>query len=392
MKYSNLTHSILKKYDVDLHNGFLPNQPPSDTLPTAYAAWDELSEQMTQALQTQNFCNKVAVLPLLEVSTLRRVAADRAMLLLGGFAHAYVKESKGKIIPRQIALPWVTIANDLKRLPIITHSALSLQNWRLKDPSQPLRLENLTTQISFTGTPTETWFFNATTNIEKIGAAAIPLLLESTHLANQENYDQAIVLLEQVLPIFKKLFTALKRMYEECDPTIFFNELRPFFDSFSNVRYLGTTPEIRSYPGGSAAQSSLLQFFDMVLGIEYGNTPSKAFLLKMRDFMPYPHKGFLNFIETEFNLKTARTKKETLNEIGNELVQCLIDFRNEHLRIVSQYIVRPAHKSQKGTTGTGGTNPLIFLKDVRNRNILHKGKIATSNHQLNWEIPPTSQG
>jgi len=377
MHYSNTTYSILKKYDVDVYNGFLPSEPPADTLPSAYAAWDELNLQMTLDLKAQNFCNKIAALPLLEVGALSKVAADRAMLLLGGFAHAYVKESKRKVIPKQIAIPWVTIAKELKRLPIITHSALSLQNWRLKNANQPLCPENLTTQISFTGTPTETWFFNATTNIEKIGAKAIPLLLESTYLANKENYDQAIPLLEQVLPICKKLFNALKRMYEECDPSIFFHELRPFFDSFVNVRYTGTTPEIRSYPGGSAAQSSLLQFFDMVLGVEYGNNPSRTFLLEMRDFMPFPHKTFLNFIEKEFNLKAARKKDKAINELCNELVQFLIDFRNEHLKMVSQYIVRPAQKSQKGTTGTGGTNPLIFLKDVRNRNVAHKDK--TSN-------------
>ncbi len=375
MNYSQNTHSILEKYEVDLHNGFLPKENPLDALPPGYEVWDNLNKQLSKAIKDKSFCQQVAELPILEVGKLSKPEMDRAMLLLAGFAHAYVKESEHNTIPAQISIPWVTIAERLNRLPIITHSNLSLQNWRLKDKNQPISLDNLTTQISFTGTPTETWFFNATTNIEKIGASAIPLLLESIHLANNGKYEQAIKLLAKVLPICKDLLAALRKMYEGCDPTIFFNELRPFFDSFVNVRYAGTTPEIRSYAGGSAAQSSLLQFFDMALGIDYGNNPSRAFLVEMRNFMPYPHRTFLNFIEHEYNFKAVKKKNEALNNKCKEIVQFLIDFRNEHLKMVSQYIVRPARKTQSATTGTGGTSPLVFLKDVRNRNVAHKDKI-----------------
>ena len=120
-----------------------------------------------------------------------------------------------------------------------------LQNWRLIDPSKGFHLDNLATQFSFTGTKTESWFFLATTNIEKVGAKAIPLLLESIHLAKEAQYDKAVNLLKQVRPICKDLLVALRKMYEHCDPTIFFNDVRLFFDSFDKVQYTGTTPEIR---------------------------------------------------------------------------------------------------------------------------------------------------
>lgn len=368
MKYSTATYSLLEKYGVDSQNGFLPKETPLNNLPKPYELWDNLNAQMTAALKDNSFIQKVAELPLLEVGDLNKRELERAMLLLGTFAHAYVKESKTNTIPKQVAIPWVKVAEKLQRLPIIAHSALVLQNWRLIDPKQPFHLDNLETQFSFTQTKTESWFFLATTNIEKVGAKAIPMLLESVHLAKAENYEGAIQLLKQVLPVCQDLLAALRKMYEYCDPTIFYNQVRGFFDSFENVEYEGTTPTIRSYSGGSAAQSSLLQFLDMVVGIDYGQTPSRKFLLDMRNYMPFPHRTFLHFIEQEHNLKLAREKDEKLNLICKEIIQFLVEFRNEHLKIVAQYIIRPARESQKGITGTGGTNPLIFLKAVRNKN------------------------
>ena len=368
MNYSKNTYSLLEKYDVDSQNGFLPKETPLDNLPKEYELWDNLNAQMTTALQDNDFTQKVEELPLLEVGELNKIELERAMLLLGTFAHAYVKESKTNTIPKQVAIPWAKVAEKLQRLPIIAHSALVLQNWRLINPKQPFHLDNLETQFSFTGTKTESWFFLATTNIEKIGAKAIPMLLESVHLADAENYEEAIQLLKKVLPICQDLLAALRKMYEFCDPTIFYNEVRGFFDSFDKVVYEGTTPTTRSYSGGSAAQSSLLQFLDMVIGMDYGQTPSRDFLLDMRNYMPYPHRTFLHFVEQEYNLKVAREKDEKLDLICKEIIAFLIEFRNEHLKIVSHYIIRPARESQKGITGTGGTNPLFFLKAVRNKN------------------------
>lgn len=368
MNYSKRTNSILKKYDIDAQNGFLPETSPLNNLPSEYQAWEELNNAMTSSIKAGTFIKKIETLPLLEVGELTKKELQRAIMLLGAFAHAYVKESNTKIIPSQIAKPWVGVAEQLKQLPILTHSTLVLQNWRLIDDQQPLSLDNLTTQFSFTGTKTESWFFLATVNVEKTGAKAIPLMLESISFAKEGFYKKAVELLHQILPILKNTVAALTKMYEHCNPDIFYHQLRLYFDTFQEVKYSGTTPEIRSYAGGSAAQSSLLQFFDMAVGMDYGQSSAKQFLLEMRDYMPAPHRAFLNFIETEYNLKKARKKDEKLNEVCREVVELLIQFRNEHLKIVSQYIVKPARQSQKSITGTGGTNPLIFLKGIRNKN------------------------
>lgn len=368
MKYSKTTNDLLQQYDIDIQNGFLPKLPPLNHLPVRYRPWEDLNTDMTNSIKAGNFVKKVEELPHLMVENLNKRELERAIMVLGALAHAYVKETGHHTIPAQLAVPWVAVAEQLERLPIIAHASLVLQNWRLKDNTKAFHLDNLCTQIDFTGTKTESWFFLATTYVEKVGAAAIPLILESIYFAKKEEYEKAVDLLKQALPILKETVAALTKMYEHCDPTIFYHQVRLYFDSFKNVKYTGTMPAIRSYSGGSAAQSSLLQFFDMSVGMEYGKSSSREFLLDMRRYMPAPHRAFLDFVEKEYNLKITRTNNEVLNQVCKEVVELLIEFRNEHLKIVSQYIVRPALQSQQSITGTGGTNPLIFLKAIRNKN------------------------
>jgi indoleamine 2,3-dioxygenase len=72
----------------------------------------------------------------------------------------------------------------------------------------------------------------------------------------------------------------LERMYEKCSPEIFYHQIRPFFAGSKNMTSAGLpngvyyedydgTGQWRQYSGGSNAQSSLIQFFDVVLGVEH---------------------------------------------------------------------------------------------------------------------------
>ena len=157
-------------------------------------------------------------------------------------------------------------------------------------------------------------------------------------------------------------------MYERCDPYIFYLRVRPFLASFEEIDYRGTELPLQNLHGGSAAQSSLLQFFDAALGIDYPNKATKEYLFLMRRHMPQKHAAFLKFTEQNSTLKTNSQKHKSLQSAYRECVQSLLDFRNEHLKMVALYIMKPAKKMNTSTKGTGGTNPMIFLKSVRNRN------------------------
>ena len=88
----------------------------------------------------------------------------------------------------------------------------------------------------------------------------------------------------------------------------------------------------------------------------------------MRKFMPAMHADFLRTVEKKSSIRTRAEEHKGLKDVYQEVVDQLIAFRNEHLKIVSLYIMKQAKKMNASSKGTGGTNPMIFLKSIRNRN------------------------
>jgi len=121
----------------------------------------------------------------------------------------------------------------------------------------------------------------------------------------------------------------------------------------------------RTYAGGSAAQSSLIQAFDVVLGVKHPHGSGK-YLLAMRDHMPPAHKAFLEWLEQGMQVKALISGKKELETLFEALNQSLLQFRNTHLKIVAMYIAKPAREAGLSSKGTGGTDALTFLKEVRN--------------------------
>lgn len=361
---------VLKTYDVGYERGFLPAQDPLLQLPSPYKEWDKLAQDFTPYINAGVIREKIEALPVIDNPEFTSSAAyERAMLLLSFFAHAYIHlPSPRTYLPEAISIPWVKVAQRLKRKPIVSHCSIVLNNWRRLDPQQPIQLDNLATICQFHGGLDESWFYLITVEIERVGAPAIALLLESMNAVKQQDYDKATEYMNQVIPILNTLTKVLKRMYEYCDPHIFYLRIRPFLASFESIEYRGTGLDLQSHHGASAAQSSLLQFFDAILGIEYERPSTKAYLLAMRDHMPTQHAAFLTYIESTSTIRKNISKNKRLEKTYKEAIKQLIEFRNEHLKIVALYIMKQANKTQSTAIGTGGTNPIVFLKSVRNQN------------------------
>lgn len=80
----------------------------------------------------------------------------------------------------------------------------------------------------------------------------------------------------------------LERTNEECDPDVFYHQIRPLLAGSKNMSAAGLPNGVfydegdgkgqwREYSGGSNAQSSLIQFLDIVLGVEHFHTkPSNS--------------------------------------------------------------------------------------------------------------------
>ena len=94
---------------------------------------------------------------------------------------------------------------------------------------------------------------------------------------------------------------------EGCHPFTFYHRVRPFLSAWKNnptlpngVLYKGVAEAVerQQFYGGSAAQSSLLPFLDIALGVSHASTKSQEFLLSMRDYMPRAHREFLVYMES----------------------------------------------------------------------------------------------
>lgn len=362
---------IFAEYQIDENRGFLPSIDPILHLPKEYEAWDDLALNLTKFINAGIIRKKIQELPIISNPQFQSEREqERAMLLLSFFAHAFVHSppTPANFIPSNIAIPWVNIASQINRKPILSHSSVVLNNWQRIDSSLPIRLNNLATICQFHGGLDESWFYLVTVEIEAVGAPAISFLLQTISHIHQKNWIEATHCLNQVNLILQELTLTLQKMYNHCDPQIFYLRVRPFLASFQQIEYQGTSLDLQNHHGGSAAQSSLLQFFDAALGIKYENLKTEKYLKLMRQHMPKKHVDFLAFIETSTNIKTHVAQHSSLERTYQKVIQQLIEFRDEHLKMVAIYIMQQAKKNKDTAIGTGGTNPLHFLKSVRNQN------------------------
>ena len=119
------------------------------------------------------------------------------------------------------------------------------------------------------------------------------------------------VQLKKVAKAIQGMNDSLSAMREGCHPFIFYHRVRPFLSAWKHnptlpqgVIYEGVSEIRQQYYGGSAAQSSLLPFLDIALGVSHSSTKSQDFLLSMREYMPRAHREFLGYIESVACLRT----------------------------------------------------------------------------------------
>jgi indoleamine 2,3-dioxygenase len=296
------------------------------------------------------------------------------MLLLSVFANAYVWESgtPALAIPRQLARPLFGLAERLGRQPIVAHASMVLSNWRRLDPAGPLDPENLDTLITFRDLPDEKWFYLLTVGLEAAGAPAIGLMVEAQAAVALEDAAGLTRALQALAVNIGAVADLLERMYERCAPRVFFDQIRPWLTGWPEPGVVyegGGTAAPLKLAGGSAAQSSLIQAYDAVLGVSHPSPHSGPFLLEMRRFMPPAHRRFLERLEqgpsvAGFVRPRAIGAEPELHRAYDAALDELDRFRKGHLAMAGRYITKEA-KGDPLAKGTGGTDFGAFLGAAR---------------------------
>ncbi|KAF4125966.1 indoleamine 2,3-dioxygenase [Geosmithia morbida] len=411
-------------YDVSPLHGFLPETLPLTRLPDPYYnKWEAIVGNLQALILSRRLRVVIHNLPVLSTIGLEHETEwRRAYSLLCFMLHGYiwVDDVPAEKIPESISVPLLEISRHLEVPPVATYAAVCLWNFKPLFLDEDIdNLENLATLSTFTGSTDESWFYLVSVAIEGRGGPIIPLMLTAMDSARQRDTLMVTHCLCGFAERLADLTNLLQRMHERCDPIVFYHRIRPFLAGSKNMAEAGLpngvlyedgsgNEEFHQYSGGSNAQSSLIQFFDIALGIEHlptgekhqaksGSAPNPSqrnnFIRDMRRYMPGPHARFLEDVSRVANIRefVEESRDTQLSVAYDACLAMLSAFRDKHIAIVTRYIITPSrqvrarsrsrspevarqknniatagHKNQgQGQRGTGGTALIPFLKQAR---------------------------
>ncbi|KAH6713014.1 indoleamine 2,3-dioxygenase-like protein [Leptodontidium sp. MPI-SDFR-AT-0119] len=423
---------ILGDYGISPEYGFLPAELPLERLPDPYYnKWEAIVANLQGLILSKRLRGVIDLLPVLSTAGLEHDSEwRRAYSLLCFMAHGYIwgGDSPSERLPAAISIPLIHISAHLEVLPVATYAAVCLWNFKPLFQDEPVdNMENLATLTTFTGSIDESWFYLISVAIEARGGPIVPLMLAAIQAARVNDSATVTACLRAFAERLDDLGALLQRMHESCDPQVFYNRIRPFLAGSKNMGEAGLpsgviyedgtgSEKFRQYSGGSNAQSSIIQFFDIILGIEHRPTgekkdaaseselestappPKHNFLLEMRKYMPGPHRRFLEDVAKVANIRDyveGHRNNSGLVIAYDACLAMLQEFRNKHINIVSRYIVIKSRESRslsrskspvaerrkvdiatasrqdksdvgkKNLKGTGGTALIPFLKQAR---------------------------
>ncbi|RFU72605.1 indoleamine 2,3-dioxygenase pyrrole 2,3-dioxygenase [Trichoderma arundinaceum] len=393
----------LSKFAVT-RNAFIPE----DSLPkmlsdSHYEPWELVAHNLPELIQSGRVHVAIRELPILSTECLKSEAEwRRAYVILSFFAHAYIwgGEKPEEILPPSVTVPYLRVSAHLELPPTLTYAGANLWNFSCKGDDFT-NLEDLSTLLSFTGTESESWFLLISVAMEAKAGYILHTMIRALEAVKTRDYQVIIEGLEELKSCIENVGALLERMYERCEPMIFYHQIRPFLAGSMNMEAAGLPRgvfydegngkgEWRQLRGGSNGQSSLIQFFDVVLGVDHNghSATEKSFHSEVRDYMPGPHAKFLVHAARlgsirELALVTpVREEQHLLRAAYTAATDALTQFRNKHIQIVTRYIILPSkqpwsgptrqnlassstEKKGEGLTGTGGTQLLPFLKQSR---------------------------
>ncbi|MCJ1311747.1 hypothetical protein MMC25_005420 [Agyrium rufum] len=406
----------LEDYDVSPQNGFLPNELPLEILPDSYYdRWEAIARNLQALVLSKRLREVVKRMPILSTSHLRHPAEwRRAYSLLVFMANGYIwgGQKPEERVPPPISVPLLEICEYLELPPVATYAGVCLWNFKPIFNDEPIdSLDNLSTLTTFTGSLDESWFYLVSVAIEARGGPVIPLLLRAIAAARVNDSRMVTECLHTCAECLDEIGSLLSQMYENCDPHVFYHRIRPFLAGSKNMAEAGLPngviyedgsgrEEYRQYGGGSNAQSSLIQLFDIVLGIEHRPTGEKRkedstlsssdsesqqgsapparhnFIQDMRSYMPGPHRRFLEHVSNVANIREyveAHKSNRSLSIAYDACLAMLRSLRDKHIQMVSRYIVVKSRESRSETRSTSPREKVTQERD-QPRNIANPRK------------------
>lgn len=370
--------------------GFLPEQQPSKKYSinnNSLNLLTDLASDLPKLLLTGQLQNKINRLKdnELEISELlinkKPSDINLAMRHLSFIAHGYIwgDEEPHEVLPKVISKPWVQVANELGRPPVLSYASYCLDNWYKIDADEEISLENVALINNFLGGVDEDWFVTIHVAIENQASGAIEACMEMMEFNLETPESEIKKQLKNILQSMIGVNNIFSRMPEKCDPYVYYHRVRPFIfgskdnpDLKSGLKYEG---EFQGKPqffrGETGAQSSIIPSLDAALGVKHSNDSLRHYLNEMRDYMPPKHNQFIKNLELKSAIRDLIKDSSKLQKTYDDCLEEVRKFRSMHLEYAGTYIHQqsqlknPFGRGGSTITGTGGTPFMKYLKKHR---------------------------
>jgi indoleamine 2,3-dioxygenase len=282
----------LEKFGLSKTLGFLSDERPLKSFPNSYfAPWDQLVATLPEDTGSHEIGHKVRQLPILDSSKLTtELEYRRAYVVLAFIIHGYIwsGSADGKPlseIPPSLSEPFLPVCEHLGLQPVLSYAGLCLWNWAARGDNDrahapPPGFVDMMSVASFTGTRGEDAFYYVPVMTEVEGGPMVSLLLHAVAAAQESDAALVANALNKTADMLGLMVNHLPNLTSVLDPDEFYHKLRPFFGAGSGNEDKGLPRGVvfRKSDGselevkciaGTAGQSALFQFLDMVLGVEH---------------------------------------------------------------------------------------------------------------------------
>jgi indoleamine 2,3-dioxygenase len=306
------------------------------------------------------------------------------MVRYGFLIQAYVwgEAEAPAMLPANLAVPVVAIADALGQAPLLPYSSYVLDNWARLDEAGDIALDNIAMVQNFLGGEDENWFVLVHVAIEAAAGRALELACELVDCAAANDVAGATVRLEEMAGVWGRINAIFDRMPERCDPYIYFQRVRPYIHGWANnpalpggLVYQGVAKfggQGQAYRGQTGSQSSIVPSMDALFGVVHSNDPLRAYLDELHQYRPLPHRRFIDDLRASSTLRAlvVASGDAALRDAFNANLTHVADFRTRHLEYAASYINKQAASGAGNDpdVGTGGTPFMKYLKKHRDEN------------------------
>ena len=379
----------LSHYGLSAERGFLSSfEADGVQLPPLLEPMVEAAGSLSGLLTTGRVRHWLSALPLLDLRQFIAEADEAqvrvAMVRYAFLVQAYVwgEKEPPAVLPANLAMPIVALADALGQHPLLPYSAYVLDNWSRIDKGGPIALDNIRMVQNFLGGQDENWFVLVHVAIEAQAGQALDHGVQLVEASATGDARKVIGLLIEMNGVWERINALFDRMPERCDPYIYFQRVRPYIHGWKNnpalgagliyegVERFGGQPQ--AFCGQTGSQSSIVPAMDALFGVTHENDALREFLKELHAYRPPLHRRFIEDMALDSTLRAFCVAEGSaeIKTAFNACVEQIARFRTRHLEYAASYINKQAAASAGNDTdvGTGGTPFMRYLKKHRDEN------------------------